>query len=96
MSGGIDYTFCELREKEVVNITDGRRLGRIADLCIHCSGKIVGIVVPGEKRLLKAIGGGDSIFIPWAKVIKIGDDVILVELCPSNCSNCSTGIEPRN
>ena len=77
---GIDYTFCELREKEVVNMADGRQLGRIVDLGLHCTGRIVGIIVPGERRLFKNFIGGDSIFIPWQCVVKIGDDVILVEL----------------
>jgi YlmC/YmxH family sporulation protein len=77
---GIDYTFCELREKEVVNMADGRQLGRIVDLGIHCTGRIVGIIVPGERKLFKNFIGGDSIYIPWQCVVKIGDDVILVEL----------------
>ena len=38
MNEGIDYTFCELREKDVVNISAGKQLGRIADIAIHCSG----------------------------------------------------------
>ena len=91
---GIDYTFCELREKEVVNITDGRQLGRIVDLGIHCSGRVVGIVVPGERRFLKNLSGCENIYIPWNCVIKIGDDVILVELpqaCDNNCG-CGCGI----
>ncbi len=27
-----DLTFCELREKEVINIVDGKKLGRILDI----------------------------------------------------------------
>lgn len=77
---GIDYTFCELREKEVINIADGRRLGRIIDLGINCTGRIVGIVVPGEKKFFKNLSGAENIFIPWKNVLKIGDDVILTEL----------------
>jgi len=42
---------------------------------------VVGIVVPGERKLLKNISGCENIFIPWKNVIKIGDDVILVNLC---------------
>jgi YlmC/YmxH family sporulation protein len=78
---GIDYTFLELRDKEVINIADGKQLGRICDLGIHCSGRLIGVIVPGEKKLLKA-GNGENIFIPWSCVIKIGDDVILVDLRP--------------
>lgn len=81
----VDYTFCELREKEVINVSDGKRLGRIIDIALHCSGRVVGIVVPGEKKFFKNVSGSDNIFIPWKNVLKIGDDVILVELtCECN------------
>ncbi|MDR0752315.1 MAG: YlmC/YmxH family sporulation protein [Christensenellaceae bacterium] len=77
---GIDYTFCELRDKEVINIADGKQLGKIVDLGLHCGGRIHGIIVPGEKRFLKTFVGGDSIYIPWVCLVKIGDDVILVNM----------------
>lgn len=77
---GIDMTFCELREKDVVNIADGKKLGRIIDMALNRCGKIIGVIVPSEKRFLRQITSGDSIFIPWQNICKIGDDVILVEL----------------
>ena len=79
MSEGIDYTFCELREKDVINISDGKQLGRIVDIAIHCTGKVVGLVAAGEKKFFKNFSGGESIFIPWNNIVKIGDYVILVE-----------------
>ena len=46
-------TFCELREKEIINICDGARLGCICDLEIDdCTGTICSIVVPGPSRFL--------------------------------------------
>lgn len=77
---GIDYTFCELREKVVVNVCDGKQLGRIVDICIHCSGKVVGVIAPGDIKFFKNLKGCDNIFIPWQNVVRIGDDVILVNL----------------
>ena len=50
---GIDYTFCELREKEVINVLDGKQLGRIVDIALHCSGKIVGLIASPDKRFFK-------------------------------------------
>ena len=49
----IDLTFCELREKVVLNIVDGRKLGRIIDMANTVSGNIKGQIVPGEKKFLK-------------------------------------------
>ncbi|HOB64331.1 MAG: YlmC/YmxH family sporulation protein [Clostridiales bacterium] len=89
---GIDYTFCELREKMVVNICDGKQLGRIIDICVHCGGKVVGLIAPGDTKFFKSLKGCDGIFIPWQNVVRIGDDVILVDLQsgmpPMPCNNC--------
>jgi len=86
---GIDFTFCELRERIVVNISDGKQLGRLVDICIHCTGKVVGIIAPGDARFLRNLKSSENIFIPWENVIRIGDDVILVDLQAGN-----TNIQP--
>ncbi len=80
-----ELTFCELRNKEVINVSDGKRLGRIFDMVFTFNGKVMGIVVPGDRSFFRGIGGVDSLFIPWCNICKIGDDVILVEL--KNLSN---------
>jgi YlmC/YmxH family sporulation protein len=70
----------ELREREVVNVIDGRRLGLASDLEIEAeSGKIKAIVVPGPGKFLWLFGKNEDFVIPWEKIIKIGVDVILVE-----------------
>ena len=86
-----DLTFCELREKEVVNIADGKKLGRILDMAFTSNGTIKGLIVPGEKKFFKNISGDESIFVPWKNIVKIGEDAILVQLgemsviCPPPC-----------
>lgn len=76
----IAYTFCELREREIVNVADGRKLGRLSDIAFCCKGTILGLIVPGEKSFFKNLTGCENIFIPWECVLKIGSDVILVDL----------------
>ena len=75
-----EFTFCELREREVVNVADGRKLGRVYDLTFSTCGKITGLIVPGEKKFLKNMSGTESIFVPWNSILKIGGDVILIDL----------------
>ena len=75
----VEYTFCELRDKEIVNVIDGKRLGKLIDMAFSC-GKIVGLIVPAETKLFKNITGGETIYIPFGCVLKIGDDVVLVDL----------------
>jgi YlmC/YmxH family sporulation protein len=81
----------ELREREVVNVLDGRRLGLASDLEIEAdTGKIKAIVVPGPGKFLWLFGKNDDFVIPWDKIIKIGVDVILVET-PNYVSENATG-----
>ena len=75
-----EYTFCELREREVVNVADGKILGRITDIAFNAQGHIIGLIVPGDKKFIKNFTGTDSIFVPFNCVLKIGNDVILVDL----------------
>ncbi len=74
-----DLSYCELRSKEVVNATDGKRMGRIVDILFsRTDGTISGIVVPFARR--SVFSKNQDIFIPWRCVQKIGEDVILVNL----------------
>ena len=75
----------DLRDKEVVNIRDGKRLGCITDVEVDtCDGRLVAIKAPGNCK-----GGlfskSEDITIPWCDVKKIGDDIILVELNEKIC-----------
>ena len=71
----------ELREKEVVNILDGKKLGFTTDLEIDPeTGKIIAIVVPGPGKFRWLFGKNEEIVIPWRQIKKIGIDVILVDL----------------
>ena len=80
----MELSFCELRAKEVVNVCDGKRLGNIIDLTFSSrTGEVTGIVVPYGKGLFSILKNNQDIFIPFSRIIKIGKDVILVELTPT-------------
>lgn len=71
-------SFLDLREKEVINVYSGSRLGRIVDVVFDvASGEVLGIVVPGDKKLFKK---SEDVFVPLDKLKRIGSDVILVGL----------------
>jgi YlmC/YmxH family sporulation protein len=71
----------ELRLREVVNVLDGRRLGLIGDLDIDLeAGRVRGLIVPAQTRIFGLFGREEEIYIPWEQVVKIGTDVILVEM----------------
>ena len=78
LGGYMEISFCELRQKEVINVCDGKRLGRVIDMVISLhSCKVLGIVVPGNKKIFNT---REDIFISWSNIQKIGVDVLLVQL----------------
>lgn len=71
----------ELRVRDVVNVLDGRRLGNAVDLEIDLDqGRVLAVVVPGPARFFGLFGRDKDFVIPWENIIKIGVDVILVEV----------------
>jgi YlmC/YmxH family sporulation protein len=71
----------DFRQKEVINITDGKRLGFVSDVEIDLeSGKIDAIILPGVGKLFGILGKESEFVVPWDKIRKVGEDIILVEL----------------
>ncbi len=73
----------DLRMREVINISDGRRLGPIKDIDINLDeGRVNAIILPGHGagRLIGILGREEEIVVPWNRIRKIGIDVILVEI----------------
>ena len=70
----------EIRNKEVVNICDGCRLGFVGDLEIRMpEGTVCALIVPGPFRFFGLWGRGEDYYIPWDCIRKIGSDIILIE-----------------
>ena len=74
----MELTFSKLRAKEVINVQDGKKLGRICDVVLcYPENKWMGIVVPNSRGFsLKR----NELFISLKQVQKIGEDVILVNV----------------
>jgi len=78
--------FSDLKQKDVINISDGRRLGKPIDVTFTQGACIEAIVVPDAFSLIGCFKQTKSgIQIPWDRVRRIGDDVILVEVNPESC-----------
>ena len=79
--GGMHMLFSELKCREVINVCTGERYGTVCDLVFDlCAGEVQAIVVPGAPKLFGLIRGKDGTVIPFSKIKKWGEDVILVEL----------------
>ena len=78
--------FTELQCKEVICVSDGRRLGYISDAKLEMpEGQICAIIVPGPCRYLGLWGRKDDYIIPWRCVRRIGPDIVLVDARPDEC-----------
>ena len=73
-------TLSELRTKEVIDVQDGRRLGKVMDLEFSVEdSRVTALVAPSETSFLQSLRGEKcGLVIPWEDVRRIGDDVILV------------------
>ena len=77
---------CELREKEVVNVCDGERLGNICDVDFEeRTGRICSLIIPGPCKVFGIIRRDSEYIIPYECVKRIGADVVLVEVEASKC-----------
>ncbi|MCT4621343.1 MAG: YlmC/YmxH family sporulation protein [Marinisporobacter sp.] len=71
----------DLREKEIINMIDGRRLGFVSDIEVNLEkGRIDALIVPGPGKFLGIFGKDNDYIITWNEIKKIGVDIILVEL----------------
>lgn len=79
--GGETVLFSELKCKDVINVKDCKKLGRVCDLDFDpCSGCICKIMVPGCNKILNFLNCEPDIVIPFKDIRQIGPDIILVDI----------------
>ncbi|MDD4705736.1 MAG: YlmC/YmxH family sporulation protein [Bacilli bacterium] len=69
----------DLQRKDIVNIINGARLGKIVDIDVTKEGYINNLIVEPAK-LMKKISYGNEVNITFKQIVTIGSDVILVDL----------------
>ena len=75
----MDYNFSELKKKKVINVADGKDLGRVTDFVVsYPDGKIKSVIVSGRKA---SFFMSAELIFNFGCIERIGDDAILVRLC---------------
>ena len=70
--------FTQLQCKEVICVSDGRRLGFVTDVQVELpGGNVCAIVVPCPGRFPGGFGRRDDFIIPWNCIRRIGPDILL-------------------
>ncbi|MBU5438165.1 YlmC/YmxH family sporulation protein [Tissierella sp. MSJ-40] len=71
----------DMREKEVINVNNGAKIGLVYDFEIDLEkGKVIALVLPGSGKMLSFFGKNNDLIIEWEDIVKIGTDAILVDL----------------
>ena len=70
----------ELRNKEVINVKNGERIGFISDVEIDThTARISSIIVYGKLRCFGVFGREKDFIIPWCDISLFGNDAVLVK-----------------
>lgn len=69
----------DLRNKEIINVKDGARIGFVSDIELDTqTAELTAVVVYGRLRLFGLLGREPDFVIPWKDISLIGDDTMLV------------------
>ena len=77
---GVFMRISDLQTKDVINQSDGRNIGRIIDMDISDNGTINYFIVEPKKIMKKLNIYNSETSINIGQIVKIGEDVILVDL----------------
>ena len=71
----------DLQNREVIDISTGRRLGMIIDVVISLNGTISKLVLEDRRSSRRFLSSSREVAdLEWKQIIKIGDDYILVDV----------------
>lgn len=69
-----------LRNKEVIDILTGERLGYIDDVEINLENSgVIALIIYGRERFFGLFGKEDDVVIPCNEIQVIGNDVLLIK-----------------
>ena len=69
----------DLQDKDIINLIDGRKVGRIIDAVIDDLGNISTLVIQ-KTKLFNIIPNSSEIEVKWNQIKTIGSDVILIDI----------------
>lgn len=71
----------DLKNMRVVNLANGKFLGKITDLIMDVDGGYIkAIILPGGSKWPVFFGDSREMEVPWKNIMKIGQDVIIVDV----------------
>ncbi len=75
------FRVTDLASKEVVNINDGSKLGRIDDAEVDMkTSEIKNFIIHGKPRLFGLLGRGEDVVINFDEIEMVGEDIVIVKM----------------
>jgi YlmC/YmxH family sporulation protein len=72
---------CDLKQKEVINTCDCKKMGYVDDVNLDMkTGCVKDIIVPGPSRFFSLICSDFEYIIPFQCIVQVGDDIIIVRV----------------
>ena len=71
----------ELQKKDIVNIKDGKKIGKIIDVYFDkTSGYMIKFIIEKTHFVKSLFSNTDEIVIKFSQIKKMGEDVILIDI----------------
>lgn len=98
----------EFRKKEIINITDGTKIGYVDDISFELLSSdmkvdglaaqnaiVTHLIVRGRYKFFGILGKNDDLLIPWGAIQIVGQDTLLINISPLNKSDGSTVLNQK-
>ena len=82
-----------LRKLEIIDLSDGARLGYASDFEFDRNTACVTAFIIGGSKGFLGIGKTDDLYIPWRSIRCFGEDAILVDFGQNGC--CAPPYPPK-
>ena len=69
----------DLQDKDIINIIDGMKIGKIIDATLDENGKLISFVIQ-KTKLFNMIPNSNEIEVRFDQIKTIGKDVILIDI----------------
>lgn len=71
----------ELQKKDIINIKDGKKVGRIIDVEVDTNnGYLIHFVIERAHYIRSIFSSTDDICVKFTQIKKLGEDVILIDI----------------
>ena len=71
----------ELEKKDIINIKDGKKIGRIVDVEFDISnGYMIKFIIESSNIIKSLFSSNEMLSIKFSQIKKLGEDVILIDI----------------